>query len=156
MTAKAAKGLFVVVLGLGLASCEVTEECPTLACPHDVTIAVEPPIAIEGELGVSVELDGGKIECWVPESGKASCAAGEGFSVRDVAFEPSGEGAADLARIVIHRQPAEVRLTMSQGETPMFSETVKPVYADERYGNLTCEGEPYMCKVGRAKLSTNR
>lgn len=148
----------VLALGFGASSCGLPDQgCPLIACIADVKIELEPPLTAAAEYAISVEVDGEKLDCWVPvptSAGKAACATGGNLSIRDLEFSPSSPEAGDLARITIVRQPKQVRLVIAHEETLIVDESLKPRYGDERMGSFTCEGEPLMCRVGRATLQT--
>ena len=156
MAKKIGSWSLVAALGLFASSCMPDDACPTMACPHDVRIELSPPITAAGDYAVSVEVDGAKLDCWVavPLDGKAACTAGGDLGVRDIDFSSADPDGGDLGRITIRRQPEALRLLIAREETSIVDETLKSMYGDEQLGKLTCGGEPYMCRVGRATVST--
>ncbi|HWV37431.1 MAG TPA: hypothetical protein VN033_03025 [Vulgatibacter sp.] len=128
--------------------------CASDDCEEATTIRIEPAIGDPGTYDVTLNVDRAELKCVVVvplDEAPPACAPGGTLGVRNVSFSAGDDGG--LQAIRIDRIAALVRVAIDLEGDVVMDREVKPLAWEEPLGDLTCFGEPILCKAARATIT---
>ena len=155
-------GLGLVVLAAAMAGgCGLLSDTCTLAgCEDGVWISLQPPLTVEGDYWVVIDIDDESLECpVVPDRSCPGISVGMPRRSREIHVgETTRTEWEDLPGVVSirleRRTPERFTLRIFRDETEVLRQSVKPAYHKNQPNGAECDGD-YYCTGASETIRTD-